>query len=79
MVVFIVQEFNAEQWARDHETLCTSRFEEVRDNLSRMWRIFGVAGMCLLGLLSWSLKSQYDQGQAQLNAIRTVSAQVAAK
>lgn len=79
MVVLIVHEFDAEQWAEGHEKLCTARFEEVRDNLSRVWRIFGVAGMAILGLLSWSLKAQYDQGQAQLTAIRTVSAQVAAK
>lgn len=64
--------FNAAQWARDHEARDNERFGMI-------FRILGAGGLALVGLLSWSLKAQYDNmalserhSQEQLVAIQAL-------
>jgi hypothetical protein len=68
--------FNAEQWARSHETLDDTRFEEVNSNLTNIWRVLAFAGTMLIGLLAWSLQVQYTNAQKQLDAIAGVQLQL---
>jgi hypothetical protein len=73
------QGFNIRQWAVEHERHDLERFEALKDDVRNLWKILGVAGMALLGTLSWSLKTQYDQMRqtaeatsVQLQAIQDV-------
>lgn len=72
-----VSGFNAAQWAIDHEKRDDERFGMV-------FRILGAAGLALVSLLVWSLKTQYDSmalaqhnAEAQLVAIQSLQSHLA--
>lgn len=70
-------EFNAQQWADAHETLDETRFKSLGDSITNVWKVLGVAGMVLIGMLGWSLQAQYTNAQKQLDAIQQVQIQLA--
>lgn len=72
--------FNYAQWANDHEERDKERFKAMNDSIVGIRKILAVAGMSLIAVTGWSLKTQYDQVQKQndtLRAIYAVSGQVA--
>jgi hypothetical protein len=75
--------FNMKQWTETHDAEDERRFGEVGRSLSNVWKVFGAAGAILVATLGWSLRTQYeamnkqvDAAQAQLSAIQTVQKQV---
>lgn len=77
--------FNAQQWAHDHETLDRTRFASLEAKVSSIFKVLGTGGVMLLGILGWSIKTQYESmhaaqanAEAQLQAIQQVQHQVAA-
>ncbi len=62
----VVEDFNAEQWAGDHEKLCGQRFGEIKRDVSSIMKILTTAGMILVGVAGWSLKTQYEAQQRQI-------------
>lgn len=70
-------EFNAEQWARDHDDRDIERFATLTQNVSNVWKVLGAAGLILVGMLGWSLQAQYTNAQKQLDAIQQVQLQLA--
>lgn len=78
-----MQDFNAEQWATQHEKLCGQRFGEVARNTNRIFGILAFIGITFVGLSGWSLKAQADalhkqigNANAQMAAIKQVRADV---
>lgn len=62
----IVQAFNAEQWAGDHEKLCGQRFGEIKRDVSSILKILSAAAGIFVAVTGWSLKNQYDTQQKQI-------------
>lgn len=76
-------DFNPSQWAKDHERLDAERFRNIDLKVSGILRVLGIGGACILALLGWSLKAQYDTmstqiqtSQVQLQALHDLKAQV---
>lgn len=61
-----VQEYNPEQALTAHEKLCGQRYESIDKRIGAIMRILATAGMVLVGLLSWSMKAQYEGMQKQV-------------
>lgn len=68
--------FNPEQWAEEHEKLDAERFSTVNKSLGSIWKVLGVAGVTIIGLLGWSLQAQYDSAKTQLAATAQVQQMV---
>ena len=75
--------FNAEQWAKAHDTRDEERFDDVKIGLRNIWVVLGFVGVTFVALSGWSLNNQYEamrrtelHAQQQLDAIHTVSGQV---
>lgn len=73
---FDSEAFNAAQWAKAHEDMDNLRFGAI-------FRTLTIAGTCLIGVLAWSLKAQYDtmrsndeNNRLTLQAIQNVQARL---
>lgn len=71
-----VTEFNAEQWAKQHDEMDRLRF-------SAIFKVLTIGGLSLLGVLGWSLQTQFAamdrqvrSSEVQLQAIQELKAQL---
>lgn len=58
------------EWIRGHEDLCAQRFETVNNSLKLLFRAIGVGVAILVAISGWSLKANWDNNTAQLQALQ---------
>lgn len=59
-----VEPFNMRQWAEDHDRRDNERFGAI-------FKILAVSGAALLAVTGWSLKTQYESMQKQVETAQT--------
>lgn len=56
-------------WIKGHEDLCAQRFQTVNDSLKMLFCVVGAGLAILVGISGWSLKTNWDNNTAQLQAL----------
>ncbi len=72
-----MQDFNAEQWAGDHEKLCGQRFGEIKRDVSSIMKILATVAIMFVGVTGWSLKAQYETQQRQIEQAQEAATRAA--
>lgn len=56
-------------WIKGHEALCAERYKNLDDRLKVVFVVIGTSLMLLIGVTAWSLKTNWDNADRQLQAI----------
>lgn len=62
--------FDMATWAEGHEKLDNARFDSLSKDVGRLVKIVGIGITVLLGVTGWSLKTNYENADRQIQAIQ---------